>query len=203
MPASNKYPPYSEVILCPALKCEWEHVEPDPLGLRPTREDIQNLIRDGVPGLARARAQRIEAALAEHIDTHTALDWLQTIWSLKADRSQGVTLLNRLLDEDAPASDIGMEARAYINRIEDFKLARLSSPRLWHAGDPEPADHPPIEDADGRTWLYVVEQAPGLEPSEDNRYWLWFQDGRRTHSGRFSWDELLRNTEYVTERASR
>jgi hypothetical protein len=96
-----------------------------------------------------------------------------------------------------------MEARAYVNRIEDFKLARLSSPRLWRAGDPEPADHPPVEDSDGRTWLYVIEQAPGLEPSEDNRYWLWFQDGRRTHSGRFSWDELLRNTEYVTERASR
>lgn len=28
------------------------------------------------------------------------------------------------------------------------------SAREWNVGDPEPADHPPVVDADGVTWIY-------------------------------------------------
>ncbi|WP_225825615.1 hypothetical protein [Streptomyces naphthomycinicus] len=79
--------------LCP-LECGWHHDVPPPspdraieLGARldPTARDFQEAVHSIVSSAVLAEGQRTEAALREHLATHTTEQFVRTIQGLRAE----------------------------------------------------------------------------------------------------------------------
>lgn len=70
----------------------------------------------------------------------------------------------------------------------------IMTPRIWQPGDPEPADHPDVVDAEGDVWGWeaygadVLEFGP-LEPGDDTGGW-WLKTGPRAGGDLWPWSEV-------------
>lgn len=82
--------------LCP-LECGWHHDVPPPgiervaeLGVTaaPAARDIHEAIHSVVANACMAEAQQTETALRGHLDTHTTVEFAQTIHDLRAEVAQ-------------------------------------------------------------------------------------------------------------------
>jgi len=66
--------------------------------------------------------------------------------------------------------------------------------RSWNPGDPEPADHPDVIDAEGDTWAWEPYDEEGLaldplQPGEAAGGW-WLKTGPYRGGGLWPWDEV-------------